>query len=221
MDAKSPVSAPVVMLIVAVFVLGGLAGYIGGTQHGAQAAVAKMNSAPPAAAGGCGGGAVSGGCALEGKAGKGGASASLLAADAKSAGPGCPMMAGKDKPAVAKAAACPQGGEQGKCSAHANCPDAGKCPAPSAKAATCPMGGDKPKAKAGVSAACPMGGAKGACADHEKCPDAGKCPVAPAAKAPAKGATAGTAAYGCSMCPTVKSDKPGKCPKCGMALEKK
>ena len=26
--------------------------------------------------------------------------------------------------------------------------------------------------------------------------------------------------YGCSMCPSVKSDKPGKCPKCGMALEK-
>lgn len=27
--------------------------------------------------------------------------------------------------------------------------------------------------------------------------------------------------YVCSMCPEVQSDKPGKCPKCGMNLEKK
>ncbi len=26
--------------------------------------------------------------------------------------------------------------------------------------------------------------------------------------------------YGCSMCPNVKSDTPGKCPECGMAMEK-
>jgi transcription initiation factor IIE alpha subunit len=26
--------------------------------------------------------------------------------------------------------------------------------------------------------------------------------------------------YVCSMCPSVKLDKPGKCPECGMALEK-
>ena len=29
-----------------------------------------------------------------------------------------------------------------------------------------------------------------------------------------------TAAYFCPMCPGVESDKPGDCPKCGMALEK-
>jgi hypothetical protein len=27
--------------------------------------------------------------------------------------------------------------------------------------------------------------------------------------------------YTCPMHPEVKSDKPGKCPKCGMSLEKK
>jgi RND family efflux transporter MFP subunit len=31
---------------------------------------------------------------------------------------------------------------------------------------------------------------------------------------------AGSAEYTCTMCPEVKSDKPGKCPKCGMALVK-
>lgn len=33
-----------------------------------------------------------------------------------------------------------------------------------------------------------------------------------------KDTTAGTAYYTCSMHPEVKSDKPGKCPKCGMDL---
>jgi Cu+-exporting ATPase len=47
-------------------------------------------------------------------------------------------------------------------------------------------------------------------APHSCCGhDGGKPKVVPSAKA----------AYFCPMCPGVESDKPGTCPKCGMALE--
>jgi len=39
--------------------------------------------------------------------------------------------------------------------------------------------------------------------------------------APADAAGATGAVYICTMCPDVHSNKPGKCPKCGMALVKK
>jgi hypothetical protein len=39
--------------------------------------------------------------------------------------------------------------------------------------------------------------------------------------ASARGANSMTDTYTCPMHPEVKSDKPGSCPKCGMALEKK
>lgn len=183
MDSKSPVSASVVMLVAAVFVLGGLAGYIAGTNHATQTAAAV--AAPPSMGSG-------GMCAMEGKeAGKG------VAGEASA----CPMMKGKDKAGAAKTEACPKGGEKGACADKDNCPDAGKCPTPDAKSAVkpgvCPMGGDKDKAATAKSGACPTGGDKAG-----------------------KPATSAKAAYGCPMDAAVKSDKPGKCPKCGMALVK-
>jgi uncharacterized paraquat-inducible protein A len=41
-----------------------------------------------------------------------------------------------------------------------------------------------------------------------------------AAATTTKPTTAPADTYACSMCPTVKSDKPGKCSKCGMDLTK-
>jgi len=41
------------------------------------------------------------------------------------------------------------------------------------------------------------------------------------AQVPAKKAKAAKAVYTCTMHPEVISDKPGKCPKCGMDLVKK
>jgi Cu+-exporting ATPase len=114
----------------------------------------------------------------------------------------CPMMAGKGK----AAAACAMGGEKGKCSEHPNCPDAGKCATSAAKPAACTMGAGKDKATAAKPAACPM-----------SAPKATKSAV----KAPAKDVAAAKATYICTMCPDVKSDKPGSCPKCGMTLQKK
>ena len=55
---------------------------------------------------------------------------------------------------------------------------------------------------------------------HEKQPP-GCCqppPLAPEASDPST--ALGAASYICPMCPEVESDKPGECPKCGMALER-
>jgi hypothetical protein len=121
--------------------------------------------------------------------------------------PGMQSMAGPIDPSAPNAAAkCPmmQGGHK-----LAAGPDA-----PSQKA----CGGSCSMDKAG-SGACSMDKA-----------GQGTCPMAkPAAKAdsaaagPAATATDQPAAatYICPMCPDVKSDKPGRCPKCGMDLVKK
>lgn len=197
MDSKAPVSAAMVMLVVAVFVLGGLTGYIAGTNHGAVAAASMPSAgAPPA-----------GMCPMGGKSGETGSAASLMSEAKMGMGKatgdpaGCPMMNAKAK--AQTQAPCPMGGEKGQCAKHPNCPDAGKCATPAAKGAA---------AKPGT---CPMG-AKGAC--DGKCGDGDKCSMKPAAKAPAKTTVAAKATYVCPMCPGVTSDKPGKCPKCGMNL---
>lgn len=163
MDAKSPVTPSVVMLVVAVFVIGGLVGYLAGSTQAER--LAGVAPAPAAAPPG-------GTCPLSAQNG------------ADKPGAACPMTAETKRKATA---GCPRGDAKGECQAHENCPEAGNCP--QAKAAV-----NKPH---------------GACAlQSEK--SAAKA-AAPAAKA----------TYGCSMCPQVKSDKPGKCPHCGMALSKK
>lgn len=181
MDAKSPLSASVVMLVIAVFVLGGLAGYITGSHHAAAATVA---AAPPMPGMGMGGA-----CPMSG----------AKPAVSSKTGDTCPMSAA---------------GVKGK------------------PAAACPMGGDEATGATAKPAACPMGGAKGASADQNSCSMADKCPAttskaaadskpAPAAKA-ADSKPAAKAVYVCPMdCPGSTSEKPGKCPKCGMALAKK
>lgn len=52
-----------------------------------------------------------------------------------------------------------------------------------------------------------------ACGDDAEC-----CKLHEGSKKAAKKKTA-TKHYVCSMCPDVCSDKPGKCPKCGMELQ--
>lgn len=128
MNAKSPVSAAVVMLVVAVFILGGLTGYAAGTRQVAVAAAPAPGMVP---AGTCPMGA------------EGDKSAPAVAGKAPAEAAMCPMS-GKAKPD----AACAMGGKKGECSEHAGCPDAGKCGAPATKGAaatpaTCPMGGGK------------------------------------------------------------------------------
>jgi len=194
---QSKVSGPVLVLLVAVFVIGGLAGYVAGTSHAAQVAATAAPTTPPG-----------GGCAMGSHAGKGEADACSMTAGTKGAGkgeaPACPMTGGKAKPATE----CPEGGEKGKCAKHPSCPDAGKCPDAGAKADACGMHVGEGKPNATKPGACPMG--------------AGKAPATKSAvKTPAKDVAAAKATYLCTMCPDVKSDKAGSCPKCGMALQKK
>ena len=105
-----------------------------------------------------------------------------------------------------------------------------------------PMAGPIDMSDPNAAAGCPMmqGGHKLAAAPGAQCQGTGSCPMGKggpsacpmtkatakadnaAAKPPAKVSDQPAAAvYVCPMCPGVKSDKPGKCPKCGMDLVKK
>ena len=63
-----------------------------------------------------------------------------------------------------------------------------------------------------------------ACSDQKKTVETTTAPVAVSdstATPAGAGINVATAAYTCPMHPEVSSDKPGKCPKCGMNLVKK
>lgn len=76
---------------------------------------------------------------------------------------------------------------------------------------------------------CSMGSPKPGAAAQDQKPASGGCPMMKSGSAPTSAATGpaqektdtGKGAYICTMCPEVKADGPGSCPKCGMALVKK
>jgi hypothetical protein len=140
--------------------------------------------------------APSDGCSMTGMQGGGSMAAPALDANATVPSGGCPMAAKMDGSGKSQAS-----------------------------------GADAPD----MSGGCPMTKKSDGAAGDEAC--GGSCPMdkqptakpdaaagKAAAQAPKQAATAvqaGAAVYTCSMCPDVKSDKPGKCPHCGMALTKK
>jgi len=137
-------------------------------------------------------------------------------ADTKADAGKCPMMSGKQgmgQKASGDAGKCPM--MSGKQGAAKTAPTGkGSCPmmgGAKTEAAKCPDGASCGK-KAGE--ACDHGG-NGSCPKHTT-----SATTKPAAAAKHT-ETASGATYICTMCPDVKSDKPGKCPKCGMALVKK
>jgi hypothetical protein len=206
-----------------------------------RASAQERLAAAPSGGGGCGGDCGSGGCGMPGAAkdAKGAkdtcpaheAIAKKGAGAAKTEAGKCPVTGATSKPEAAKGATggCPmhQAKAAGKCPEGEDC---GKKPGEA-----CAHGGDgscpkdaaaaKPDAAKAAVGKCPAGADCGKKAG-ESCPHVGKggCPAKQTAKPTAKPAAAEKAtgaAYVCPMCPGVKSDKPGSCPKCGMALVKK
>jgi hypothetical protein len=190
----------------------------------AKAASATMQAQLPAGEQ-CGGncGAKGGGCGMMGGA--------KTSADAKGACPAHKTIEAKEgQKTTAAAGGCPmmKPGAATKATAGKSCP------------MVQPGSVTKPGAGAGMSG-CPMmksGVAAKTAASTGKCPAGSSCGMKPgaacasggngscstgAASGATKPSAAGkttTATYVCPMCAGVKSDKPGNCPKCGMALVK-
>ena len=144
--------------------------------------------------------------------------------EVKEATPPADIFTPASKPAKEKAKGKAEGGAKaGKAESKAE-PKAGASETAQKAVYTCPMHPDVISDKPGKCPKCGMDLVKKAEAKAEASATSGSAGAKAEAKAEAKAAASAPApkiVYACPMHPDVVSDKPGKCPKCGMDLVEK